>query len=255
MENVGYKNVIGSANAPYINKKLLPQGALYTNSFGVAHPSLPNYLALFAGSTLSVTTDNCLDDSRPNGPFNAPNLYSELKKVGKTALGYMEDLPYYGYTGCESDQYRQKHNPFMFFHAGTANKVPYSASVVYSGPYSSTTTWPNLTFISPDLHHDMHNGATVALQVSNGDSWLSQHLPPLIAYAKNNNGLIILTMDENTVTGSQRIPTILVGARVAGGQRVAQSITHYNVTKTITDNFRVPPIGHTAGLAGLQPEP
>lgn len=136
LENVGYDSVIGSPNAPYINKTLLAQGTLYTSSFGVAHPSLPNYLVLFSGWTQWVTNDHCLDGTPPNGPFNAPNLYSELKKVGKTALAYMESLPSDGFNGCDSGLYAQRHNPFMFFNVGTANKVPYSATVIYDGPIS-----------------------------------------------------------------------------------------------------------------------
>jgi hypothetical protein len=255
LENVGYENVIGSANAPYINDTLLPQATLYTNSFAVAHPSLPNYLALFAGSTFLVTNDQCIDGDLPNGPFDAPNLYSELGKVGKIALGYMEDLPFNGYPGCQSGLYVQRHNPFMFFHAGTTNSVPYAASVVYSGPYSSTATWPDFAFISPNLVNDMHNGATIAIKVANGDTWLSQHLPPLITYAKTQNGLIILTMDENDFAANQNIPTILIGDRIAGGQVATISITHYNVTKTITDNFGAAAIGNSVGLADLIPLP
>lgn len=255
MENVGYDNVIGSVNAPYLNGTLLPQATLYTNSFALTHPSLPNYLALFAGSTFSVTNDQCIDGAPPNGSFDAPNLYSELQKVGKTALAYMEELPFDGYSGCQSGLYVQKHNPFIYFNAGTTNNVPYSASVVYDGPYSSSKTWPDLTFISPNLVNDMHDGATIAIRVSNGDTWLSQHLPPFISYARDQNGLIVLTMDENDFSDDQGIPTILIGDRIAGGQIATQTITHYNVTKTITDNFGAPAIGNTLGLADLVPLP
>jgi hypothetical protein len=255
MENVGYDNVIGSSSAPYINDTLLPQATLYTNSYAVAHPSLPNYLALFAGSTLGVTNDNCTTDNPPNGPFDAPNLYSELTAIGKTALAYMEDLPFDGYSDCEWDLYVQRHNPFMYFDAGTANRVPYSASVVYAGPYTATFSWPNVTFISPNLINDMHNGSNVATKVANGDTWLAQNLPPLISYARSNNGLIAVTMDEDDFGDQQHIPTILVGDRVAAGQINLQTITHYNVTKTITDNFGLAPIGETAGLATLVPVP
>jgi hypothetical protein len=247
-ENVGYEAVIGSPDAPYINKKLLPQGALFTKSFGMTHPSLPNYLAMFSGSTQWVTDDHCLNGSPPNGPFNAPNLYSELKKVGKTALAYMESLPNDGYTDCKYNGYVQKHNPFMFFNAGQAHKVPYSATVVYNGPYSSTATWPNFALICPNTQNDMHDGATIPIKVKTGDTWLSKHLPPLITYAKNNNGLIILTMDESH---NQHVPTILVGTGVAGGQRVTQRINHYNVTRTISDNFGAAPIGESAGVEDL----
>src|SRR5258708_36025068 len=55
-ENHSYAEIIGSANAPYINS-LAAMGALFTNSFGVTHPSEPNYLALFSGSTQGVTDD------------------------------------------------------------------------------------------------------------------------------------------------------------------------------------------------------
>ena len=59
LENVGYDAVIGNTtDAPYINNILRPQGTLYTNSHAVAHPSLPNYLALFSGSTQGGRPDN-----------------------------------------------------------------------------------------------------------------------------------------------------------------------------------------------------
>jgi acid phosphatase len=53
-ENRGYDDIIGSANAPYINS-LVAGGALFTDSHGVARPSQPNYFALFSGSTQGVT--------------------------------------------------------------------------------------------------------------------------------------------------------------------------------------------------------
>jgi phosphatidylinositol-3-phosphatase len=250
LENVGYENIIGSSDAPYINQTLLPQATLYNNSFALGHPSLPNYLALFAGSTFGVTNDHCVDGNPPNGPFDARNIYSELQTGGKTALAYMESLPFAGYEGCKADRYVQRHNPFRYF-----NNVPSSATVVYEGPYSSGTSWPDFVFLSPNLINDMHDGASVAQRVSNGDSWLWQHLPPLITYAREQNGLIILTMDENDQADTKHIPTIVVGDRVAGGQVAPQSITHYNVTKTITANFGVDDLGESEGLAPLVPLP
>jgi len=52
MENKNYGAIIGrSDEAPYINH-LADTGALFSNSFGITHPSQPNYLALFSGRTL-----------------------------------------------------------------------------------------------------------------------------------------------------------------------------------------------------------
>jgi phosphatidylinositol-3-phosphatase len=95
LENVGYEPVIGnSRHAPYINNTLLPLGTLYTQSFGIKYPSLPNYLALFSGSTQGVT-----NNSGSNGPFNAPSLYERMDRAGLTIKGLMEDLPYHGFRG------------------------------------------------------------------------------------------------------------------------------------------------------------
>src|SRR4051812_48679099 len=92
-ENHAYSQIVGSANAPYING-LVSQGALLTNSFAVTHPSQPNYLALFSGSTQGVT-----DDSVPsNIPFTTVNLGAQLRAAGKTFIGYSEGLPSVGYT-------------------------------------------------------------------------------------------------------------------------------------------------------------
>jgi hypothetical protein len=58
-ENRHRSTVIGNSRAPYLNK-LAGQGANVTRSYGVTHPSQPNYLALFSGSTHGVTSNACL---------------------------------------------------------------------------------------------------------------------------------------------------------------------------------------------------
>src|SRR5437879_4998290 len=57
-ENHLFSEIIGNtAQAPYINS-LAQQGASMSNHSGITHPSQPNYLALFSGSTQGVTDDN-----------------------------------------------------------------------------------------------------------------------------------------------------------------------------------------------------
>ncbi|HEY3675518.1 MAG TPA: hypothetical protein VGK84_05960, partial [Candidatus Tumulicola sp.] len=57
-ENESYDEVIGSSQAPYITS-LSKAWANMTQSFAITHPSQPNYLALFSGSTQGVTSDQC----------------------------------------------------------------------------------------------------------------------------------------------------------------------------------------------------
>ena len=57
MENHGYSQIIGNPNAPFINQ-YAKSANLATNYFGVAHPSLTNYLETVGGSNFGVHTDN-----------------------------------------------------------------------------------------------------------------------------------------------------------------------------------------------------
>src|SRR5215470_9755826 len=56
-ENRRYGSVIGNPNAPYLSS-LAGQGANFTQSFAVTHPSQPNYLALYSGATQGVSNDS-----------------------------------------------------------------------------------------------------------------------------------------------------------------------------------------------------
>ena len=235
LENVGYEAVVGSPNAPYINNQLIPRGTLYTQSYGIVHPSLPNYLALFSGSTQGVKNNKCIDDpTAPNGPFSKPNLYSRLVNNGYSITGFMETLPYAGYTGCHYNAYAAKHNPFVYF-----SNVPGDAWV----PYTKRNLWPNCAWIIPNLKHDMHDGVDLADQVKRGDTWLSTEMPPILSYNAANNGLLILTMDEGPrELNSNHLFTLLIGGNEGVGRRNGTVIDHYDVLRMITDNFGVAPL-------------
>jgi arylsulfatase A-like enzyme len=54
LENQNFDDIIGdTAQAPFLNM-LASEGMLFTNYLGLAHPSQPNYLALFSGSTQGI---------------------------------------------------------------------------------------------------------------------------------------------------------------------------------------------------------
>src|SRR3954467_11958336 len=79
-ENHGDEQIIGNTDAAYINS-LASGGAYFTDSHGVAHPSEPNYLAMFSGSTQGVTDDGSYT-------FNGDNLAAQLAAADKTFVGY-----------------------------------------------------------------------------------------------------------------------------------------------------------------------
>lgn len=220
MENRDGERVIGNADAPYTNQTLVPQGLLLTNSHAVTHPSEPNYLALFAGSTHGVTNDRC-----PLS-YDSRNVASELIAAGKTFTGYSESMPSDGYEGCWTARYARKHNPWSNF-----SNVPPSSNLVYRNQTASTAS---LTWIVPNMCHDMHDCST-----RTGDAWLAGHLPAIVAWNAKNHGLLIVTWDEAEPDrdGTNRIPTILVGPMLTPGSKSAQYVDHYAVLRTIEAIF------------------
>ncbi|HKW23769.1 MAG TPA: alkaline phosphatase family protein, partial [Ktedonobacterales bacterium] len=89
-ENHSYADITNTADAPYL-ASLAAQGAVFTDAHGVTHPSQPNYLALFAGSTFGIASDACPQQ------LGGPNLASELLAHGMSFTGYSESIPAAGY--------------------------------------------------------------------------------------------------------------------------------------------------------------
>jgi hypothetical protein len=232
LENHSYGEVIGSRQAPFLNR-LAGKGALFTGSRAVAHPSQPNYLALFSGSTHGVTDDSC-----PHR-FTAANLASGLIAAGKTFAGYSEGLPRTGSAVCASGEYARKHVPWTNF-----SNVPAAASKPFSMfPAGRYTRLPTVSFVIPDLCHDMHD-----CSVATGDAWLKANIGGYATWAMTHHSLLIVTWDENDGSPGNRIPTIFAGQMVRSG-RYGQRITHYSVLRTIENLYRLPLLGHAASAS------
>ncbi len=227
-ENHSYSEIIGSALAPYING-LAGQGALFTNSHGVEHPSQPNYLDLFSGLNQGVVGDSC-----PN-TYTTQNLGSELISAGFTFTGYSEDLPAAGSTICTSGAYARKHSPWInFTTVPTSTNQPFSA---YPADYSQL---PTLSFVIPNLINDMHDGT-----IAQGDTWLQTHLQGYAQWAQTHNSLLIVTWDEDDFGATNQVATIFYGPMVVTGQ-YGELINHFNVLRTLEDMYGLPALGLSA---------
>jgi acid phosphatase len=234
-ENRSQANIIGNRSAPFINA-LAARGAMMAQSFAETHPSEPNYLALFAGSTLGVTKDSC--------PVNAgatPNLASQLLSAGHTFVGYAESLPAVGSPVCSAGKYARKHVPWAnFTNVPPANSVPFSAFPV--GNYASL---PTVAFVIPNNDNNMHDGS-----IAQGDAWLGRALSGYANWAVANNSLLIVTWDEDDGSPRNQIPTVIYGGHVQPGSYNEQ-ISHYNVLATLEQMYGLPKIGYAAGAAPI----
>ncbi len=234
MENHAYSEVIGNPAAPFLNQ-LAHEGAVFTHSYAITHPSEPNYLALFSGSTHGVTSDICPVE------LTAPNLAADLIAAGKTFAGYSEDLPATGSQVCSAGEYARKHVPWTDF-----RNVPGSVSMPFSSyPAADPARLPTVSFVIPNLCNDMHD-----CSVATGDSWLRAHLSAYASWAMTHDSLLIITWDEDDGSQSNQIPTIFVGEPVQPG-RYAQRITHYSVLATLEAAYGLPRDGNAAAATPI----
>jgi acid phosphatase len=226
MENHSYDEIIGSSDAPFLNQ-LANRYGVATNYVSVAHPSLPNYLALTGGDTFGVTTD-CTDCFQ-----SAPSLVVDrVVASGRSWRAYMESMPAPGYLG-DAYPYVQKHNPFVYYDdvrtdpAQLANVVPAGE---LAADLASARTTPDFGWITPNLLDDMHDGT-----VAQGDAWLSRQIPALLSAPAwtQQPSLLVITWDENDSTPGNQVATIVVADQVPAGFRSAAAYNHYSLLRTI----------------------
>jgi hypothetical protein len=219
LENKSDREIIGARDAPYLTS-LARGGALFTNSFAVRHPSEPNYLALFSGSTQGLTDDSC-----PH-TYSTPNLASELSAARLTFAGFAEALPAFDRTACTSGRYARKHVPWANF-----PDLPDAVSRSFADFPSDYSALPTVSFVIPDMCNDMHN-----CPVKTGDAWVRDNLDGYVRWASTHDSMLIVTFDENDGSPGNKIATIFAGAFVKPGT-YPEKIDHYSVLRTIEDAY------------------
>ena len=212
MENHSYADILGSSSAPYLNA-LAAQGASFSRSYAITHPSEPNYLALFSGSTAGLGDDSC-----PH-TYTGPNLASD--------------------TGCTAGEYARRHNPWVDF-----TNVPAADNRTFADFPSDYAKLPTVSFVVPNLIDDMHDGT-----IAQGDAWLRSNIDGYAQWAKTHDSELVITWDEDDNSAGDQIPTLIVGAGVHRGT-YGEPISHYTVLRTIEDFFRLP---HAAESASATP--
>jgi acid phosphatase len=238
-ENKDDEQVVGSPQAPYLTQ-LAREGADLTDAHGETHPSQPNYVALFSGSTHGVTDDAC-----PQELGGGPTLATQLAGAGLGFAGFSEGLPAPGFTGCSSPdgRYARKHNPWVDF-----TSTPPSANQPLTAFPADDAALPTVSVVVPDLCDDMHS-----CPVSVGDAWARQHLDGYVQWARTHHSLLVVTFDEDSGRSQNHIPTMLVGPMVRPGE-VGGRADHYTLLRTIEDMYGLPALGeaaHTAPLTGM----
>lgn len=250
MENEESTGIMGNSAAAYINA-LAPGHGLATQYFAVSHPSLPNYLALTAGSTFGIASDctGCY--------VNATNVADQVESSGRSWKAYLESMPSSCYVG-DAYPYMQKHNPFIYYNDVRTNPARCAEHVV---PFTQLGTdlvngaVPNLAWITPNMCNDMHD-----CSIATGDAWLANVVPGILASsAFVNGGVLFITWDEGessagccgNATGGQ-VATLVIAPNGVAGLRSTIAETHYSLLRTIEDAWGLSALGQAASAVAMR---
>ena len=234
MENKSYP---GPLTAPY-TKSLASSFGVLEDYHAVAHPSLPNYLALTSGSTWGIT-----NDAYHRLPATQ-DLGHQLTGAGVRWRAYMEDMG----PNClkNAGLYVVKHNPFAYYGgACPSNVVPFDQ---LSTDLAGNT--PNLAWITPNLCNDTHD-----CSVKTGDTYLAGLVPGLLR-ALGPHGALFLLWDESGGSDSSgccggkaaggHVPAIVAGEGARKGATSSVAYDHYSVLRTIEDNWGLAELGNAS---------
>jgi phospholipase C len=285
MENHSFDDIIGATNGNgyHLFTPFLTQAAetdrLATMAFGVAHPSLPNYLSMIAGDYFGVHDDNgsCYAPGHPRGchSFDKKNLVDSLEAAHFTWASYNESMPHRGFLGQEYPHngdglYRQKHDPFVYFKdiATNPKRLANVETFVNLQRALNAGVLPNFSFIVPNECHDMHGSVPYCRGPNNrliamGDSAVQKLVQDIISSgAFTQKSLLFITWDEGDnnlgccdgppLQSGGHIPLILITS-VSGTVRSAQLYNHYSLLSTIETVWHLPKLGYTADTQHVKP--
>jgi hypothetical protein len=236
MENHAYGSIVGSPDAPYINS-LISNYGLATNYDAVAHPSEPNYIALFAGSTLGVNSDGRYD-------LDAPNVADQIDAAGKSWHVYEQNFPGscspassasggVDLVGVAGDYFR-KHNPAISF-TDISGQPARCAAITSLASFDPSAA--NFELIVPNTNNDMHSAPT-----STGDDFLKQFVPLITGSPAFANSVLLITWDEGSfgLHGGGHVATLVVSPLLASsGVQSDVAHDHYSLLHTIETGLRL----------------
>jgi len=221
MENRDYDEAMSQ---PY-TARLAAQYAVATNYRAVSHPSLPNYLALTAGSTFGITDDGFHPLPASDG------IGAELTAHRVSWRAYMEGMT----RGCRDSPgpYALKHDPFAYFGSCPPNVVPLTA---LDADLARGT--PGFVWITPDLCHDGHDCSS-----RQADDFLAGLVPKIVASAAwRAGGVLFITWDEDDGGSGNRVPAIAVAPNLTS-HTTSRPHDHYSLLATVEDRLGVPRLG------------
>lgn len=215
-----------------------------TQSFGLTHPSLPNYLAIAGGSTFGVHDDNL----PVVHPLSGSSVFGQVLAAGKVAKTYAEGMT----STCQtrrSGRYAVKHNPWAYFTSPAERAGCRRFDVPAGTPTNGNLhddiaagTLPTFGLLIPDLCNDAHD-----CSLSTADGWLHGWLRPLLASEDFRSGrlAVVVTFDEDHGDANNNILTAVLDRRL-DASKVTARLDHTALSRSISQLVGARPLRDAA---------
>ncbi len=235
LENTDYATAVEQPYLAYLAR----HGALLANYHAIAHPSQPNYIALTAGSTYNVSSDDPIT-------VNATHIGDLLDARNLSWRVYAENYPGGCFTGNQfgnpqTGQYLRKHTPFISYADVQSNTDRCNGAIVDANTLDAdvyTGNLPRFSLYIPNSYNDGHQTS-----VRFADAWLKTRFDPFLSDPRFISGtLFIVVFDEAESSGtgtSNNVYCVLYGAGIKQGVTSYQSVDHYNLLRTIEDALHI----------------
>ena len=238
LENRNYEQVIGNPQAPFLNR-LAQRYALATRYYALAHPSLPNYIAMTGGETYGILSDCSSCDTEHH------NLLNQLDRARIGWRAYFQGLLSGAALNDRTAMYDPHYDPFAYYERvegsdRARDRIGNFADLQRDLALNRLRTF---SWIAPDVLNDGHNGS-----LRQADRFAAQFVPAVIR-ALGPHGVLYLLWDEGPNSdhrgidgsaGGGRVALIAAGGAARSGARTPVPANHYALLRTIEANLGVP---------------
>jgi len=241
------QSFVQAAKDPYL-QSLAQQGASFEDFHGFFHPSYPNYLSMVSGSLIHTSGDRQIT-------VDQPTVGDRLKEQGKRWKSYAEDYPGHRgdcFLGSERGKYARKHVPFLSFARVQKERCDNVVPATELMTDLRAGTFPEYAFYSPNLDNDGHDPVLdPATGLKKGSAGLKKVLDPILTDPALRKGLLVVITYDESQGGSpdNHIYTVFRGDMVRPGTVNRDVLNHFNVLRTIEDNFGLAPLADGDGKA------
>lgn len=214
-----------AASMPFVHD--LATTYAYANNYtAVAHPSLPNYLAIAGGSTFGVT-----DDQNPSAHrIRGASVFDQTLRAGRRARTYAQSQP----RRCaltNAGSYAVRHNPWTYFVGRRAACRRFDVGMAAFRRDAAAGHLPAVGMVIPNVLHDAHDGS-----LATADAWIKKQILKVQAGPDWNSGrlAIVITADEDDHSQGNKVLTV-VASKYQQHKVVGTPLTHYSLTRFIND--------------------